>query len=155
MIDQITAHARAAAAAHGVAVDVYEFEEFIDDKWTGRFGCSVSFRQSVYTRPEDKKGRVNSGECRRIIGMSATDGRRLFKARKGNPGGQDYIMSRGVRQSISCAAESPEAAQRAVLDAILSGAAREMAHDVADEAARIEVEMRAKLRSDLDALGAA
>ena len=152
MIDQITNHAKAAAAAHGVAVRVHEGEEFDGEKFTGRFFCSVEFHQTVYTRPENKQGLVSEIENRRIIGISATDARRLFKARKGNPGGQEYIISKGAFEIINHVADTPEEAEREVLNMILSGAARALAHRVADRAAQIEVEMRAQLRADLDAL---
>lgn len=152
MIDQITNHAKSAATAHGVAVRVHEGEEFDGKNFTGRFACSVEFHQSVYTRPENKKGAVSDIENRRIIGITATDARRLFKARKGRPGGQDYIISKGASEIISHVADTPEEAAREVLNVILSGAGRSLAHTVADRAATIEVEMRAQLRADLEAL---
>lgn len=152
MIDQIKNHAKAAAAAHGVAVRVHEGEEFDGENFTGQFICSVEFHQSVYTRPENKKGAVSDIENRRIIGVSATDARRLSKARKGRPGGQDYIISNGASESISHVADTPEEAAREVLNVILSGAGRSLAHTVADKAAAIELEMREQLRADLDAI---
>ncbi|WP_226554838.1 hypothetical protein [Celeribacter naphthalenivorans] len=155
MIDQITNHAKAAAAAHGVSVRVYAGEEFENDRWTGRFFCTVEFHQSVYTRPENKKSLVSDIENRRIIGVSAPDARRLFKSRKGVPGGQEYVITRNASEVISHVADTPEEAEREVLNVILSGAARALAHKVADRAAQIEVEMRAQLRTDLNALEAA
>lgn len=152
MIDQVNNHAKSAAAAHGVAVRVFEGEEFDGESFTGRFICSVEFHQSVYTRPENKKSLVSDIENRRIIGVSATDARRLFKSRKGQPGGQEYIRSDGASESIRYVADTPEEASREVLNIILSGAGRSLAHEVADRAAAIEVEMREQLRADLDAI---
>lgn len=152
MINQISNHAKAAATAHGVAVRVHEGEEFDGEKFTGRFVCSVEFHQAVFTRPENKKGAVSEIENRRIIGVSATDARRLFKSRKGMPGGQDYIISRQASKLISHTSDTPEEAAREVLNMVLSGAGRSCAHEVADRAARIEVEMRDQLRAELEAL---
>lgn len=152
MIDQISNHAKSAAAAHGVAVRVMEGEEFDGEKFTGRFVCIVEFHQEVYTRPENKKGSVSEIENRRIIGVSATDARRLFKARKGMPGGQEYIIARGASESINHVADTPEEAAREVLNVILSGTGRALAHTVADKAAAIEVDMREQLRADLEAI---
>ena len=131
---------------------VYDGEEFVDGRYSGRFVVTVEFHQSVYTRPENKKGAVSEIECRRIIGVSASDANRLFRSRKGHPGGQDYINVRGASEAISHIAKTPEEAERAVLDIILSGQARAAAHLVADRAAQIELEMRAQLRADLSAL---
>lgn len=151
MIEKIKNHAHAAANAHNVACHVYSGEEFEGDRFTGRFFVSVEFRQAVYTIPESKKGRVSEIERRRLIGVSAGDARRLFKARVGRPGGQEYILSRTASKVILHVADTPDEAERAVLDEILAGRARLLAHDVADEAAAIEVEMRAALREAIAA----
>lgn len=152
MIDQITNHASAAAAAHGVAVRVYEGEEVVNTQFTGRFFVTVEFHQVVYTRPEDKEDVVSEIECRRVIGVSRGDAKRLFNSRAGRPGGQAYINVRGAHEVITHVAETLEQARREVLEDVTSGLARAKAHAVADRAAQIEVEMRAQLRADLDAL---
>ena len=152
MIDRIIKHAAKAAAAHGIASRVWHGPEYIEDRRTGRFFVRVQFYQEVCTRPENKTHLVSDIECRRIIGISATDARRLFKSRVGLPGGQAYVIVRGAHESIYHVADTPDEAEREVMNLILSGLARIKAHDVADRAARIEVEMREKLRSDMAAL---
>lgn len=153
-MDKIINHAAAAAKAHGVNSEAASGEHWDGKQFTGQFFASVEFAQEVWTAPENDSN-VSRIERRRIIGISAGDAKRLFKARKGRPGGRVYIEVRGASRRILEVAKTPEAACRAVLDRILAGEARALAHDVADEAARIEVEMRAQLRADIAALEAA
>lgn len=152
-MQKIKNHAQSAANAHNVYVKV-DFGEEWDDKnerYTGRFFVSVVFLQGVWTAPENDSN-VSRIEKRRIIGISAGDAKRLFKSRKGRPGGQAYIKARNASHAIHEVADTPERAERQVLHRILSGEARALAHQVADEAAAIEVEMRKQLRADLATL---
>ena len=150
-MEKIKNHAAGAAHAHGIHVRVASGEEFEGDRPTGNFFVSVEFVQEVWTSPENDSN-VSRIENRRIIGVSRGDAGRLYKDRKGRLGGQAYINVRSARRSLYEAAAAPEEAQRVILDRILSGEARALAHDVADEAAKIEVEMRDQLHADIAAL---
>lgn len=150
-MEKIINHAAAAANAHGVSSKVASGEHWDGEKFTGQFFASVEFVQEIWTVPETDSN-VSRFERRRIIGISAGDAKRLFKARKGRPGGQAYVKAQSATRRILEVADTPEAAARAVLDRILAGEARALAHDVADEAAAIEVAMRTQLRADIQAL---
>lgn len=143
---KIEQHAKAAAAAHGITANTSTHEEFRDGSYTGLFAATVSFEQIVAVRPENKFIHPNAA---RVIGISATDARRLFKSRKGVPGGQDYTPVRASTAVMIEVAETADAAERALLDRILAGEARRTAHDVADRACEIETEMRRDLRDSI------
>ncbi len=143
-----------AAKAHGIHVSVSSVDHVDEnDNFTGLKVIVVRFEQEVWFAPEDQSG-PSAINNRRLIGISRGDARRLYKSRKGRPGGQAYIGSRSAQHAFSIITSDVENGNgiQQLLHKARAGEFRAAAHDVADQAAQIEVEMRMQLRSDLEAI---
>jgi hypothetical protein len=149
-MDQLVKHVAAAASAHGVCGKVFTRDEIIDDHFTGNIIVTVEIFQEVWFAPEGQA--PSQIDNRRLIGISRGDAKRLFNSRSGRAGGQAYTGVRAARREFHAIAEQVSQAATELMSVMRSGALRETARDVANEACQIEMEMRQKLQGDLAAL---
>ena len=148
VVQTLVKRAEAAAAAHRVAARVSVVDEIAKNQNTGNVVVSVRIYQDIAYAPEGNAPKQI--DAQRLIGISGRDAKRLFIRNSSEASGQDYHEPRRAKRVFSAVDATVSGAVEKLLNTACGDTFWRAAHDVADEAAELEVEMRFRLRADLE-----